>query len=99
MRGLQMKFKDGNIRFDRELDHIGKKIICPSINDQTRAIKWRPTFRISKHCMFAGFIKEIFLIFDNHNLVLQIYSLLLAAPLLPELRTMVDADKTMFAKI
>ena len=27
--------------------------------------KWRPTFMISKHCMFAGFIKEIFLTFDN----------------------------------
>ena len=51
--GIADEIKDGNIRFDRELDHIGKKIICPSINDQTRAIKWRPTFMISKHCMFA----------------------------------------------
>ena len=65
--GIADEIKDGNIRFDRELDHIGKKIICPSINDQTRAIKWRPTFMISKHCMFAGFIKEIFLIFGNQT--------------------------------
>ena len=35
--------------------------------DQTRAIKWSPTFMISKQRMFAGIVEEIFLTFDNQT--------------------------------